>query len=113
MVDPLMPGPGSFVVAPRQTRAGAEFTVRIDTLGSSTCTRADGADIRIRGQFAEIIPYDRRAPAGAACTDDLAVHSREVRLRFAEAGDATIRVLAQPRMVDGLASHEVPVAVLP
>ena len=112
-IDPSGRGPMSPLIAPAHVKAGAEFTVIVATVGSSTCTRADGAEVRVIGLFAEIVPYDRRAPAGTACTDDLASNPHEVRLRFAKPGEATIRVVGRPRRAEGMVQFELPVSVIP
>jgi len=80
------------LVAPDSARAGVPFTVRVTTFGSSSCTRADGAEVRVAGSVAEIVPFDRHAGGMRACTDDLASFPRDVAIRFDAAGPATVRV---------------------
>jgi hypothetical protein len=91
--DPRAP---SSLQVPDTVQAGASFTARVITYGSSSCTRADGADVRVQGSVAEITPYDLHATGNAVCTADLAPFSREVQLRFGAPGTATVRVLGRP-----------------
>lgn len=83
--------PGSLAV-PDTVAAGAQFTVTVTTFGSSSCTRADGAEVEVRGLVAEIVPYDREATGARVCTDDLRPFPRKVTVSFAGPGQATVRV---------------------
>ena len=90
---------GAPVIAdvPATARAGMPFTVTVNTFGSSTCVRQDGASVAIQGSLAEIIPYDRvpRLGSGAPCTADFSAHPRPVSLQFTTVGPATIRVIGR------------------
>ena len=83
------------IVTPQRVRAGASFAITINTLGSGSCTRADGDRVETRDLLAEVSPFNWEAPAGTACTRDLRLFPHEVTLRFDRAGYATIRVHAR------------------
>ena len=76
---------------PATLRRGVAFSATVATVGSSSCTRADGAEVTVTGLLAEVTPYDRKA-IGSVCTPDLAQFPRPVTLRFDQAGDAVVRV---------------------
>jgi hypothetical protein len=80
---------------PTEARVNVPFTVTVMTLGSSSCTRADGTDVDTAGLRVTIIPYDRVAPPGTPCTRDLRAFPHEVQLRFATAGEARITVVGR------------------
>ncbi|MEW5931336.1 MAG: hypothetical protein AB1941_28045 [Gemmatimonadota bacterium] len=80
------------LAVPDTVAAGAPFTVAVTTFGSSSCTRPDGAELEVRGLVAEVVPYDREAAGARVCTDDLAPFPRDVTVRFASPGRATVRV---------------------
>jgi hypothetical protein len=97
--------------APDTVRAGTQFQVHVTTYGSSTCTRADGAELRrLSGTVAEITPYDRQ-PLSGICTSDLVPFPRAVGVRFDEAGVALIRIVG--RSFEGTAEFEKRVVVRP
>lgn len=77
---------------PASVQRGVAFTATVTTIGSSSCTRADGAEANVSGLLAEVMPYDRKATGGVPCTADLASFPRPVTLRFDQAGDAVVRV---------------------
>jgi hypothetical protein len=79
---------------PDTVTAGTTFTVVVETYGSSSCTRADGARVEVDGLVAEITPYDRVLLEGI-CTDDLAPFPRAVDVRFDEAGEALVRLVGR------------------
>ena len=83
------------IKVPADIVAGVPFTVTLTTLGSSSCTRADGANRAVVGNMAVITPYDRIAPEGTGCTRDLRGFPRDVTITIAEAGPATIRIIAR------------------
>jgi hypothetical protein len=80
------------LAAPREAAVGTDFTVTVTTLGSSSCTRPDGATASVAGLVAEITPFDQEAAGAQACTDDLRPFPRPVTLRFAAPGEAVVRV---------------------
>lgn len=77
---------------PAQARAGVAFEITVTTLGSSSCTRPDGATVSVSGLVADVTPWDRIAPAGTACTDDLHPFPRTASVRFDSPGTALIRL---------------------
>lgn len=77
---------------PAHARAGVAFEITVTTLGSSLCTRADGATVSVTGLVADVTPWDRIAPEGTACTDDLHPFPRAARVRFDTPGSALIRL---------------------
>ncbi|MGH7471145.1 MAG: hypothetical protein ACRENP_24620 [Longimicrobiales bacterium] len=83
------------VQAPSEAVVNAPFVVTVNTLGSSSCTRADGAVASVAGRTALITPYDLVAPSGTSCTRDLRSFPRSVSLRLTSVGDGLIRVQAR------------------
>ena len=81
--------------APAMARAGEPFTIVVSTRGSSTCTAAAGAHVRMSGSVIEVTPRDSIA-RGRGCTDDLAGFPRPITLTIAEQGNYTIRVSGRP-----------------
>ena len=77
---------------PAHVQVNVPFQVTVTTVGSSSCTRADGASVSQSDNLAIIIPYDRVAPDGTGCTRDLRGFPRTVIVRFTSAGVARIRV---------------------
>ena len=88
--------PSGSLVVPDTVQAGVAFTARVTTFGSSSCTRADGAEVRVARSVAEITPYDLEATGNATCTADLAPFPRDVQVRFDAVGTATVRVRGRP-----------------
>jgi hypothetical protein len=74
-------------------------TATVVTRGSSSCTRADGAEVEWRSYTLHITPFDRMAPPGTPCTRDLAAFPRPVELLFTRSGEAEVVVVgrASPR----------------
>lgn len=97
---------------PEIVQSGVPFTASVITLGSSSCTRADGADVEIAGLVAEITPYDLTA-RNAVCTSDLARHPRSVTLRFDSPGEAVIRVHGRTLLTDEPTLYEPRILVEP
>lgn len=80
------------VLSPAEVFANVPFTVTVNTLGSSSCTREAGMKTRVTGRTAEITPYDLVAPAGTECTRDLHAFPRTVSIVLRTAGEGVIRV---------------------
>jgi hypothetical protein len=78
------------IALPASAKRGVAFEARVTTYGSSSCTRPDGAEVRVRGLVADVTPYD--SIFRGTCTADLRSFPRAVTLRFDEAGEATVRV---------------------
>ena len=100
------------LAAPDTVAAGAPFVVTVTTFGSSSCTRADGAEVEVRGLVAEVVPYDREATGARVCTDDLRPFPRDVTVRFSAPGQATVRALGRG-LGGGAAVVEARVVVRP
>ena len=98
------------VSVPPEATVSVPITVTVMTLGSSSCTRADGTDVSVNGLLATITPYDRVAPPGTACTRDLRGFPHQVQLRFATAGQARINVVGRDGS-GGTVSYEVMIPV--
>lgn len=79
------------LAVPDTVRAGVAFEVQVTTYGSGSCTRPDGAAVRVAGLVAEVTPYDRD-PTQAACTEDLRAYPRPATIRFDAVGQAVVRV---------------------
>ena len=95
---------------PASVKRGVAFDATVTTYGSSSCTRADGAEASVRGLVAEVTPYDL-VNRGGICTADLRGFPRTVTLRFDEAGEATVRV--NGRSGSQAVSYETRIAVQP
>jgi hypothetical protein len=79
------------LAAPETVQVGHYFGVTVTTQGSSSCNRADGAEVSMKGLVAEIVPYDLFT--GSICTADLVPYPRNVLLMFGEPGIGTVRVI--------------------
>jgi hypothetical protein len=89
------------IVAPDTVAAGVFFDATVTTVGANGCWSSDGAEVQLAPMVAEVRPHDRNGRgSNMACTMALVDLPRTVRLRFAEAGEATIRVHGR-RVVDG------------
>jgi len=98
------------VQLPETVEQGVAFPITVVTFGSSSCVRADGAEVHVAGLVARVTPYDRVAVTGV-CTDDLRPYPREVILRFDQAGEAVVRVLGRT-VLGAPAQHEGRVLVV-
>jgi hypothetical protein len=79
------------IAAPPQVRVGETFTITVNSMGSSTCVRADGMDVSRRGDVVDLVPWDVVAPSGHACTDDLRPFPHQTTITPQSAGSLTIR----------------------
>jgi len=77
---------------PAQATAGVPFEITVTTRGSGSCTRADGMTVSVSGMVADVTPWDRVAPEGTMCTDDLAAFPRTATVRFDDPGTGAIRL---------------------
>lgn len=93
---------------PTQARAGTAFEITVTTVGSSSCTRPDGMTVSVSGLVADVTPWDRIAPEGTACTDDLHPFPRTATVRFDVPGAARIRLHGKGDLV-----YEASLTVMP
>ncbi|HEY0735724.1 MAG TPA: hypothetical protein VGD69_12510 [Herpetosiphonaceae bacterium] len=87
--------PDQVIRAPATAPVNQRITLTVNTYGSSTCRTAGGANVEVVGLTAIITPFDRLPVGDVMCTDDLRSHPRTVNVRFAEPGEALIRVIGQ------------------
>ena len=86
-------GSPAVIAAPDEVQAGVPFEATITTFGLSTCWSADGADTQVTGNLAVVTPYDFTPEGGEVACGDAIIHlPRTVKLTFASAGQATVRV---------------------
>jgi hypothetical protein len=112
-IDPLLSSV-QLVFIPEGITAGQPFTVTVTTVGSSSCTRAAGADLAVSGGSATITPYDEiRTGSDLACTDDLRPFPRDITLTLPSAGTAEIRIHGRDFRSDETVTYGVVVTVLP
>jgi hypothetical protein len=92
---------------PASARAGEPAVLTVTTFGSSSCTRPNGVEVRVSALTADLTAYDWvPADPNTVCTRDLHHFPREVTVRFAAPGEATIRLHgrgagAAPAVVEG------------
>jgi hypothetical protein len=86
---------------------GQPFEVTVYTFGSSSCTTPDGAELKIDGMVARIIPYDLVPTADVPCTADMAPLAHPVTLRFDSEGVATLRIVGWTSQAVGRALDSV------
>ncbi len=91
---------GGVIQMPDTVRLNTPVVATVVTRGSSSCTRADGAEVAGGGAMLRVTPYDRVAPAGTPCTRDLAAFPRQVELRFTAAGSAEVVVVGRGSLPD-------------
>ena len=84
---------------PSEAVANQPFNVTVTTIGSSSCTRADGATATVDKDVVTVTPYDFIAPSNTPCTRDLHPFPRTVSVTVPSAGLATMRL--KTRMPDG------------
>ena len=88
------------VVVPSSVTATQAFEVTVTTFGSSSCTRAAGAEVTVSGLMATVVPMDSfPSDPATVCTQDIAGFPRTVTFEFATPGSAT--VLVSGRAVTG------------
>jgi hypothetical protein len=80
------------VIVPPAVSVNVPFAVTVNTVGSSSCTRPNGATLAVAGNTAVITPYDFVAPPGTACTEDLHAFPRSVNVTFTSVGVGRIQV---------------------
>jgi hypothetical protein len=96
------------VTGPDTVTAGIPFVVIVQTFGSSSCTRAAGADVTLSSLTATIVPLDsvpyRR---DAICTMDLRAFPRNVSVTLRPAGPGTVAVAGRGAHGDTTITHRV------
>jgi hypothetical protein len=80
-------------------RVGESTTLRFTSFGGG-CIRRDSTGIRLSGLVAEIRPSRRELPPDAVCTADLRIDLNVAELRFAEPGQAGVRIVGLARPGD-------------
>lgn len=105
------------IVAPAEAEAHEAFTVLVNTVGSSDCTKPDGGEVVEQGDVVRIVPYDIVPIPGHTdvCQDDNAFHEHRLQVVRDQAGVATLRVvgISAASRTDRLDSVEVAVTVNP
>ena len=81
---------GPVIQAPSTVHVGESFEVIVTTRGSS-CVRAEGADVEVKGLVALITPRDIVNYAHG-CLEYDAPYSRSVKVRFDRVGPGVLRV---------------------
>jgi hypothetical protein len=101
------------IAFPSRVRVGQTFTVTVNSFGSSTCVRADGMDLSVRGDVVDLVPWDLVARGGArVCTDDLRAFPHSVPILAQFAGSLTLRVHGLVQDADGHTQPGTVVAVV-
>lgn len=95
------------IEAPDTVLAGSAFEVTVNTFGSSSCVRAERLDVEVTDSVARLTPYDRVAPAGTPCTEDLSAHPRVASVTFPSRGTGTLEVLGRGGAGDTLVQKAV------
>jgi hypothetical protein len=93
-------GPEPAVVAPDTVTANAVFSIRVVTFGSSSCTRAAGADVLPLNAVFSIVPMDSVAPGNVVCTQDLRSFPRVVDGSFPLPGKVVVAVSGRAGLAD-------------
>jgi hypothetical protein len=99
--------PLEVVSAPDTVNAGEPFNVVVTTYGSSSCTRAAGANSSASGLSASIVPLDSVLRGDVVCTADLHPFPRNVSLTFATAGQGLIAVTGRGRTADTTVTRSI------
>ena len=100
------------VSVPTRARAGEPFVVGVTTYGGG-CISEDTTTVRLEGQRADVVPYQRvyAPPLNGACTLQLRVTRREVHVAFPSPGVATVRVTGRASPGDSVVQVERAVIV--
>jgi hypothetical protein len=81
------------------TRIGEVTTVRFTSFGGG-CIRHDTTEVTVSGVIAEVRPYRRELPPNTVCTSELRIDQNVAELRFAEPGEARVRIVGLARPGD-------------
>jgi hypothetical protein len=87
--------------APTQVAAGEEFVLTVATVGSSSCTRADGNDLTVSGSVARFVPYDEVPTDDRGCIRNEAPFPHTDVLSFPQPGTSTVWVVGKFGPMDG------------
>jgi hypothetical protein len=99
---------GTVVIeAPDTVRAGRAFEVTVNTVGSSSCVRAERLEVQVTDTVARLTPYDRVAPDGVPCTEDLAAHPHVASVTFPSRGTGALEVLGRSSAGDTLVRNTI------
>ena len=81
---------------PAVARRGEVAAVYLTTYAGG-CVGRDTTVTRVNGLRVDVVPYQRVyvPPAGGACTDNLVLERRTIRVTFATTGEAIIRVVGR------------------
>ncbi len=86
--------------APDTVRAGEPFRVNITTIGENGCWRANGHELQVAGNRADVVPWDAHSGADA-CAEVLAYLAHALEVTFPEPGTGAIRVTGARRRQHG------------
>ena len=95
-------GDTSVVQLAASTHVGEATTVRFTSFAGG-CIRKDTTEADVTGLRAEVRPYRRepaRLPPSMACTAELRLDQNGVQVRFAEPGQARVRIVGIARPGD-------------
>ena len=95
------------IEAPDTVLAGRAFEVTVNTLGSSSCVRPERLDVEMTDTVARLTPYDRVAPAGTPCTEDLTAHPHVASVTFPSRGSGMLEVLGRSATGDTVVRRSV------
>ncbi len=94
---------GAVVNVPAAARAGEPVAVSVTTYGGG-CISEDTTVVTVAGARADVVPYQRvyTPRANEACTDELRINPRQLRLTFAAPGAARVVVTGRASPGDSL-----------
>ena len=95
------------IEAPDTVLAGRAFEVTVNTFGSSSCVRPERLDVEMTDTVARLTPYDRVAPAGTPCTEDLTAHPHVASVTFPSRGSGMLEVLGRSATGDTVVRRSV------
>jgi hypothetical protein len=95
------------IEAPDTVFAGRAFEVTVNTIGSSSCVRPERLDVAMADSVARLTPYDRVAPTGTPCTEDLTTHPHVASVTFPSRGSGMLEVLGRSATEDTVVRRAV------
>ncbi|HEX8832139.1 MAG TPA: hypothetical protein VF705_13280 [Longimicrobium sp.] len=90
VVGDVFPESDDTLIVPDTVQAGVPFEVTVNTRGSSSCTAPAEVEVTMRGDTANLIPYDYAS--SGTCTADMGAISHRATLTFARPGHAVVRI---------------------